>query len=78
MRYSEVRRAYRTPDTHPHVATISIDPADHRRISRMIAERPELRDLYTDTSTPDRWTMHVGCASKRVRDEFDDWINGAF
>ena len=75
MRHAEIERRYRIPETHPHVAIVTIDPADHHRITRMIAERPELRDLHTDTSEPDLWTMHVGCASKRVQDEFEVGIS---
>lgn len=78
MRYAEIEQDYRIPDTHPYVAAVKIDPADHRQISRMIADRPELRLLHTDSRQADKWTIHVGCASKRVQSDFEDWISSAF
>ncbi len=74
MRPSEIEHPFRVPDTHPYVAELRIDPADHRRITRIIDERPELRLLGTLDQQPDEWIMLVGCASRRVREQFEDWI----
>lgn len=60
------------PDTHPHVATVTIDPADLHDLRRMVDDARELRLLDVDDSTADEWTVRVGCASKRVRDMFED------
>jgi hypothetical protein len=60
------------PDTHPHVATITIDPADLDKVERMVDDARELRLLDIDDGTADQWTVRVGCASERVRDLFED------
>lgn len=60
------------PTTHPHIATVTIDPADLDEVERMAGSRRELRLLDVDDSTPDQWTVWVGCASERVRDMFEE------
>jgi hypothetical protein len=60
------------PTTHPHVATVTIEPADLRDLERMVDDARELRMLDIDDSTADTWTVRVGCASERVRDLFED------
>jgi len=65
-------RQITAPTTHPHVATVTIDPADLRDLERMVEEARELRLLDVDDSTPDEWTVCVGCASERVRDGFEE------
>jgi hypothetical protein len=59
------------PSTHPHVATVTIDPADLDEVERMVESRRELRLLDVDDSTADTWTIRVGCASERVRALFE-------
>ena len=78
MRYSDLQQAFRAPASHPHRTTAQIDPADHRRAVRFIESRPELCLLGTEDNQPDQWTVHVGCASDRVRDEFDEWVYNTF
>lgn len=78
MRYSEIRGIARPPASHPHVTQARIDPADHRRLTRMIDERPELKVLGTDDRHADRWTVQVACASRRVRADFDDMVQNVF
>ena len=56
----------------PYTVTLSIDPADWRRVERMIEDRPELRLVHLDDARADRWTIIVGCASDRVRDAVED------
>lgn len=56
------------PPSHPHVAAISIDPADWPRIQRMIEDARELRFLDLDDSLPNAWDVRIGCASERVRE----------
>jgi hypothetical protein len=54
--------------THPHVATIVIDPARWHDFERTFGGRPEVKVLKLDHRTPDVWTAQVACASKTVRD----------
>lgn len=56
------------PTTHPYLATLTIDPADWHRFEQMAEDRPEMKIRNTDKSGPDRWTVHVACASETVRD----------
>lgn len=65
-------RQITVPATHPHIATATIDPADLRDLERMVDDARELRLLDVDDSTPDTWTVRVGCASERVRDGFEE------
>ena len=60
------------PASHPYVTEITIDPADLRQIERMVEGARELRLLGVDDTTADYWTVRVGCASKRVREMFED------
>lgn len=60
------------PATHPHVATITIDPGDWRRIERVIEERPELRLLHLDDGRANHWRVTIGCASEQMRDVIED------
>jgi hypothetical protein len=73
MRYNEIR--HRKSATHPYVATVSIDPADHHQLVRHVDQREELCVVSTDTSTPDQWTVRVGCASRRVQDQFENLMD---
>lgn len=59
--------AMKLPTTHPYIATLTIDPADLSRFEQMAEDRPELRIRNTDCSEPDRWTVHVACASEAVK-----------
>ena len=65
-------RQITAPTTHPHIATVTIDPADLRDLERIVDDARELRLLDVDDSTADIWTVRVACASKRVRDQFED------
>lgn len=65
-------RTIRAPASHPYLVTLSIDPADWRRVERMIDDRPELRLLDLDDRHAERWTVTIGCASDRVRDTVED------
>jgi hypothetical protein len=56
------------PGTHPHLATIELDPALHGRFRDLTDGRPEVVILFTDQSMADRWTVFVGCASAAVAD----------
>jgi hypothetical protein len=78
MRYAELRSLFTIPASYPYVSVVQIDPADHRRLARMVDERPELRVLGTLDKQPDRWTVYVGCASRRVQAEFDHRIDQVF
>ncbi|MDO9714292.1 hypothetical protein [Paracraurococcus lichenis] len=65
---------FRAPHSHRYKTVARIDPADHRRLKRFIEDRPELRLLGIEDNLPDQWGVHVGCASERVRDDFDEWV----
>lgn len=54
--------------THPHLATIVIDPARWHDFERTFEDRPEVRILKLDHQTADAWTVYVACASQEVRD----------
>jgi hypothetical protein len=54
--------------THPHLATIVMDPARWYDFERTFEDRPEVRILRLDDRTPDAWTVRVACASQEVRD----------
>jgi hypothetical protein len=62
------------PSSHPHVAQITIDPADWNRIERVIDEARELRLLDLDDSQADAWTVRIGCASERVLKDVEDHL----
>jgi hypothetical protein len=78
MRYNDIKLPFRPPHSHHHTTTARIDPADHRRIEQFIDNDPALRLLGTENSQPDEWTVHVGCASERVRSNFDHWVYRTF
>lgn len=60
--------AIKLPQTHPYIATLTIDPADWHRFQQMAEDRPELKIRNTDRSEPGLWTVHVACASEAVKD----------
>lgn len=60
------------PRTHPHVARITVDPADVHRLEQRIENSRELRLLDVDDDEPDQWTLSIGCASERVREAVED------
>jgi hypothetical protein len=62
MRYNELT----PPNTHPHIATITIDPVDLQKLQYLADDRPELKFLDYDDSQPDFWTVRIGCASEAV------------
>lgn len=68
MRLAEIA----PPASHPHIATITIDPADWHRLERMIEDARELRLVRLDDDQPDRWVVVIGCASERVREMIQD------
>jgi len=78
VRYSNPTHLFKGPASHPHQTTAVIDPADHHRVERFIDNHPELRLLGTEDKRPNQWIIHVGCASERVCDAFDNWIGDAF
>lgn len=60
--------AIKLPTTHPHLATLTINPADWHRFEQMAEERPEIKIRKLDQSEPDRWAVYVACASETVKD----------
>lgn len=68
MRLAEIS----PPTTHPHLAEITIDPADWHRLRSMIDDARELRLIRLADDQPDRWLVVLGCASERVREMMVD------
>ena len=58
--------------THPHVATVTLDPAAFGHLRRLVEDSREVRILDVDDGQPDFWTVRVGCASEAVREKFED------
>ena len=71
MRYAEIT----APDTHPHVAVLHIDPVQYSDLERRVQDRDEVRILRCDSSQPDIWTVHLGCASEAVAERMEDGWN---
>lgn len=78
MRYNDIKSPFRAPPSHPYRTVARIDPADHRRVERFVEGRPELRLLGAENGQRDEWAVHVGCASERVRADFDEWVYNTF
>lgn len=78
MRYNDIKAPFRTPTSHPYRTVARIDPADHRRVEKFVANDPALKVLGTEDRQPDEWTVHIGCASKQVRSNFDEWVYRTF
>ncbi len=66
MRYSEIRARPAAPDSHPFTADIAVNPATFDNFERLMQGRPEVA-LLARIDGPDRWLVHVGCASEAVR-----------
>jgi hypothetical protein len=62
MKYKEIV----DPLTHPHVVVLAIDPIDLQRLQQMVDDRPELCLLNYDDTTPDSWSVRIGCTSRAV------------
>jgi hypothetical protein len=62
MRYHEIIG----PRSHPHIATIVINPADFQQFERLTEDRPEVRLLHCDDSEADCWALTLACASPEV------------
>lgn len=58
--------------THPHTATVTIEPADLARLRRLFEDSNEVIIGDVNVSDPDRWTVTAHCASEAVRQRFED------
>jgi hypothetical protein len=58
---------YGTP-THPHIASIAIEPAVWANFHCTFEDQPEVKLLSVDRSKPDVWMVKVACASRCVQD----------
>jgi hypothetical protein len=58
--------------THPYIAQIEIDPADFAKFERFTQGAREVHLIRCDDSKPDLWTLHVGCASEKVRQKLEE------
>ena len=75
MRFHDIDPAAGAPASHPYVAVIEIDPVDYHQFTRLIEDAPELRLLRRIDDQADLWTLHVACASERVREGIEDGWN---
>jgi hypothetical protein len=73
MRYSDLADdRFQLPSSHPHLATLSIDPADWFRFERMADENLTIRIVGHDAPQDERLTVYVACSSKEVRRRLED------
>ena len=59
-------------DSHPYIATISIDPVEFDYIMGLIDDDPTLRLAGKEIDRPDIWRLHIACASRRVAEGVED------
>jgi hypothetical protein len=78
MRYNDIKAPFRAPTSHPYRTVGRIDPADLRRVEKFVPNDPTLKLLGIEDRQPDEWTVHIGCASKQVRSNFDEWVYRTF
>jgi hypothetical protein len=67
MRYREITG----PTTHPYIIIITIDPCEFHTFERLTLDRDEVRLLRRDIG-PDKWLLHVGCASRETARRMED------
>lgn len=68
MRFSEPAEHPAAIPTHPHIATIAMNPMQWFRFEQTFADRSEIRILDIDRSKPDVWTVTAACASREIGD----------
>jgi hypothetical protein len=74
MRHTELEPPFAGTVTHPHIATIPLDPAEVGRFVRLTEDQPDVRLLGIDSRSPDRWVLFAACASKTGRDMLEsEW-----
>jgi hypothetical protein len=71
MRHFEIN----PPASHPYIAVLRIDPVQFHELERRIQDRDEVRILHCDSSEPDIWAVHLGCASEAVAERMEDGWN---
>jgi hypothetical protein len=64
-------RKFRLPTSHPHHATIRIDPALWGRFQQL-NEEPGVKILGYDEPEDELMTVYVACASKLTKDQLED------
>jgi hypothetical protein len=74
MRHTELEPPFMGTATHPHIATIPLDPSEAGRFIRMTEDQPDLRVLGIDSRSPDNWIVFAACASRAGRDMLEsEW-----
>jgi hypothetical protein len=58
--------------THPHTATVTIEPAAFDHLRRLVEDSNEVIIGDVNVSDPDRWIVSAHCASEAVRERFED------
>ena len=71
---SSADHRFRLPPSHPHLATITIDPVDWCRFQQLNDDNPATRIMTHDDPVDGMMTVFVACASTSVRDRLlDGW-----
>ena len=74
MRQTEIEPPFSGTPTHPHIATIPLDPSEAGRFIRMTEDQPDVRVLGIDSRSPDNWIVFAACASRAGRDMLEsEW-----
>ena len=50
------------PDTHPYIASMSLEPSAVAQLLRLAENRADV--LVPETASPDQWTIFFACASR--------------
>jgi hypothetical protein len=68
MQHLELVPPFSGTPTHPHVATIAMDPSRIGQFARMTDGQPDVQVLGIDKRDSDCWMVYVGCASRQGAD----------
>jgi hypothetical protein len=69
---ADASNRFQLPDSHPILATVSIDPADWHRFTQLVDEDPATRLLGRDDPHDERMAVYIACASRTTRDRLKD------
>ncbi len=68
MKYEEITCPYAGTSTHPHIATLAMEPTTFAHFQRLAEAHADVELLGVDRSTADLWTVVAACASQTGRD----------
>lgn len=73
MRYRDVTSGDRPlPPSHPHLATLTIDPVHWHDLEQFDDDSPAIRILGHDAPQDGLMRVYVACASRSVRNRLED------